>query len=73
MSDRPDHVWLCAWCIHIRRPINLAVPRCTAYPRGIPWEIQVGQVRHTKPYPGDHGIRFAPLPGERHPAEEDSP
>jgi len=26
---------------------------------------------HRKPYPGDHGIRFAPLPGERHPAEDD--
>jgi len=31
---------------------------CEAFPDGIPDEIAYGDVDHTKPYPGDHGIRF---------------
>ena len=31
---------------------------CAAYPRGIPEEILTGEVDHTEPYKGDHGIQF---------------
>lgn len=31
---------------------------CLAYPKGIPKEILVNEVDHTKPYQGDHGIQF---------------
>ncbi len=33
---------------------------CAAFPQGIPIPILSGKVQHTKPYPGDHGIRFEP-------------
>lgn len=32
--------------------------RCAAFPHGIPEEILSGEVKHTRPYPGDNGIRF---------------
>ena len=31
---------------------------CAAFPGGIPDAISSGRVDHTKPYPGDGGIRF---------------
>jgi len=31
---------------------------CEAFPDGIPPDIWLGKNDHTKPYPGDHGIRF---------------
>ena len=37
---------------------------CTAYPKGIPEAIVTGEHDHTKPYEGDNGIRFTPLPKE---------
>ena len=33
---------------------------CVAFPRGIPTDLLEGQFDHTKPYPGDGGIRFLP-------------
>jgi len=33
---------------------------CEAFPSGIPEEILTGQVSHTTPYPGDHGLLFDP-------------
>ena len=34
---------------------------CNAFPTGIPTEIITGEVSHTKPYKGDHGIQFEPI------------
>ena len=61
---------LCARCRHLDRA-RKGAPTCAAFPSGIPMMILTNRHDHRKPYPGDHGIRFAPLPGERHPAEDD--
>lgn len=34
------------------------MPRCAAYPGGIPLPILAGDVAHDRPLPGDRGIRF---------------
>lgn len=31
---------------------------CTAFPNGIPEQILTNASDHTKPYPGDNGIRY---------------
>ena len=31
---------------------------CEAFPAGVPSEISLNIVMHTKPYKGDHGIQF---------------
>lgn len=31
---------------------------CAAFPKGIPDEIAYGENKHTKSYPGDHGIQY---------------
>lgn len=61
--------WLCAQCQHITEPIELANPTCAAFPLGIPMEIQMGQFRHTEPFPDDNGIRFKPTLAEKEVAE----
>ena len=33
---------------------------CEAFPDEIPIQILSGSVSHTKPYPGDGGMRYAP-------------
>ena len=71
MDDINGGRWLCAVCANLHRPINFSRPTCRAFPDAIPWEIRIGQHDHRKPYPGDHGIRFAPLPGAHHPLEDD--
>jgi hypothetical protein len=35
---------------------------CDAFPDGIPAEIWTGKNLHDKPYPGDHGVQFEPVP-----------
>ena len=45
----------CVLCKHYTMLLT-----CEAYPDGIPFEILSGDFDHTKPYPGDHGIRFEP-------------
>ncbi len=37
---------------------------CDAFPAppGIPQAILLGEHDHAKPFPGDHGVRFEPLP-----------
>ena len=37
------------------------IPICKAFPAGIPLPIWRGKFNHTTPYPGDHGILFAPV------------
>jgi len=50
----------CHECVHYFGPF-----RCDAFPdRDIPLEIFSGEFDHTEPYPGDHGVRFEPIPKE---------
>ena len=37
-------------------------PVCAAFPDGIPHDIAYGDVQHTEPFPGDHGILFEEKP-----------
>ncbi len=48
----------CATCKH-KHPGAAA---CDAFPNGIPESILSGKNRHDKPYPGDGGIRYEPVP-----------
>jgi hypothetical protein len=51
-------------CFMCRHLIPRGIPHCTAYPDGIPWEIQAGLVDHRLPWAGDHGIRYEPMTPE---------
>jgi hypothetical protein len=60
----------CAFCRHFLETRE-GRARCAAFPEGegIPDVILHGQYDHRQPYPGDHGIQFAPLEiAERTPA-----
>ena len=46
----------CVLCKHFH--VN---DTCDAFPNGIPPEILSGTYDHTKPYPGDHDVRYEPL------------
>jgi len=35
---------------------------CLAFPDGIPDDILGGEVDHTQPHDGDHGIQYEPRP-----------
>jgi hypothetical protein len=48
-------------CRDCRHRIGAGYLACAAFPDRIPREIWNGQRDHNSPYPGDHGIRFAPL------------
>lgn len=51
----------CPNCVWRRLTGNeLGIPICSAFPAGIPVEIMTGEFDHTKPYPGDGGIRYLP-------------
>ena len=52
---------LCLNCARLRPG---AKPMCEAFPEGIPDDIWVRAFDHRNHYPGDDGIRFAPIPGE---------
>lgn len=56
MTDRPP--FQCAFCAHLAVDPERT---CGAFPAGIPGEIWSNEVDHRKPYPGDNGIRWAPL------------
>ena len=46
----------CLECCHFRA-VGIS---CNVFPDGIPEEIYEGNWDHTKPFPGDQGIRFTP-------------
>ena len=54
---------VCSFCKHW---FEDAEQRCAAFrkPFSIPLEIWTGKNKHTKPVPGDHGIRFEELEAE---------
>lgn len=54
-------VGICHRCRHLDRSSEGAGMRCSAFPKGIPIEIRVGRVDHTKPVLGDRGIQFETL------------
>ena len=56
-------------CTRCRQRFRGAPPRCNAFPDGIPWELLIGDVDHTTPYPGDGGTRYTPPA----PTEPDGP
>ena len=58
--DIPGISAVCAFCRH-----QFRYRRCAAFPDGIPLAIWLGKDTHQAPYPGDHGIRFAPVPGAK--------
>lgn len=45
----------CSQCKHLRDGGRWT---CDAFPSGIPSAILTNKFDHTKPYPGDRGIRF---------------
>jgi len=50
----PKYSSVCTYCTHVT-----GFRHCTAFgDREIPLEIWNGENDHTKPYPGDRGIRF---------------
>lgn len=66
----------CYRCKHFRGASPDDPPTCAAFPEEIPEEIFVGlrtsadsdartRVRHTSPYPGDHGIMFEAATAQR--------
>lgn len=52
LLDRVKRGAGCQACMHWR---GLT---CTAFPRGIPSDIQSGQVAHDRPYPGDGNVQW---------------
>jgi hypothetical protein len=53
---------VCTFCRYLRRGYKQR--QCAAFPDDIPMEIWLGENDHRQPYPGDHGIRFAPMTDE---------
>jgi len=47
---------MCTDCKHFS--VREGKLRCEAFPDGIPDEIFLGGVEHTKPYKGDNGIQY---------------
>ena len=53
---------LCARCTRFRPEVRDRTI-CEAFPEGIPKAILLMAHDHRRPYPGDHGLRFAAEPG----------
>ena len=61
---------LCWACRHLDRDGSPAEGQietgvCAAFPQGIPLEIFADGFDHREPFPGDAGIRFAPVSEKR--------
>ena len=54
----PVYSDICAYCQHLDQT---GERRCDAFPGEIPLPIWLGEHAHCTPYPGDHGIQFAPF------------
>lgn len=52
----------CLGCRRFRSTETDSEYVCEAFPEGIPEPITRNLADHRQPYPGDHGIRFEPLP-----------
>ena len=50
----------CMYCKHFNNKLKTKNV-CKAFPDGVPNEILLGEIKHTKPYKGDHGIQFEPI------------
>jgi len=53
---------LCAWCTRFHRD-RRDITAYEAFPEGIPKAIRLMDHDHRRPYPGDHGLRFAGATG----------
>lgn len=54
---------VCVRCVHYRGGSEAGLT-CAAFPEGIPQSVIIEGNDHREPIVGDHGIRFAPRPGE---------
>ena len=52
----PVYSEICSFCAHF--DAHKEGRTCKAFPRGIPDQIWLGQIDHTSPSEGDHGIQF---------------
>lgn len=52
-----DYIPACFECAHFQGALT-GLPRCKAFPDGIPRELMKRDAKHTMPLPGDHGLRF---------------
>ena len=59
----------CSQCRHLR---NRTLWTCDAFPNGIPAPILTNRFDHRNLYPGDHGVRFEPLPDAAETGDESS-
>ncbi|HRP70302.1 MAG TPA: hypothetical protein PLY93_12270 [Turneriella sp.] len=52
----------CLYCTHYQSIRHgEKIPRCKAFPDGIPMPLFFTEVSHRKPYPLDNGIQFEPI------------
>jgi hypothetical protein len=58
---------ICMGCANLmeRDPLAPAATKCTAFPKGIPWQINSGDLDHTEPFDGDNGILFKEDPDRK--------
>ena len=57
-SHLPIFSEVCALCLHLDPS---GERKCVAFPSGIPLPIWLGENDHREPFPGDHGVQFAPV------------